>query len=251
MMSELQRFSLSQALILLISFLLLQTFFPVAGQLDLSLIQPWTGLHGEFPWRYNWFLETLNHRYIKNLIICCDVFFLGLWLASFKVESLAPQRWQYAYLFFLIIFSSSMIGILKSQSGHACPWNMTDPTATGFLWNFSLRHGHCFPGGHAATGFSLMAGFFAFRQSQPKRAYFYLLAGLILGFAMGWAQMMRGAHFLSHNLWTAWVIWSCNVCLYPMFNKYLVRQDITHSAQVSLDLPAVQAMTATSNKETA
>jgi membrane-associated PAP2 superfamily phosphatase len=62
-----------------------------------------------------------------------------------------------------------------------------------------------------------MTGYFVFRQSDKKRAYFYLVAGLILGFAMGWAQMMRGAHFLSHNLWTAWVIWLVNVGFY-LFN---------------------------------
>ena len=221
-MSELQRFSLKQGLILLFSFVLLQLLFPVAGQLDLMLIQPWTGTHGQFPWRYDWFLETLNHKYIKNLLILCDISFVSLWLASFKIERLHAQRWQYAYLFWILILSATVVGILKSQSVHACPWNMTQATTTGFFWNFNLSHGHCFPGGHAATGFALMTGFFAFRKTAPKRAYFYLVAGLILGFAMGWAQMMRGAHFLSHNLWTAWVIWCCNVALYPFFYKRLV-----------------------------
>ncbi|MFU9047849.1 phosphatase PAP2 family protein [Acinetobacter tibetensis] len=221
-MSELQRFSLKQGLILLGCFILLQFWFPIGGQLDLMLIQPWTGLHGQFPWRYDWFLEKLNHKYVKNLLILCDVSFLALWLASFKIERLHAQRWQYAYLFWILILSTSVVGILKSQSGHACPWNMTQATTTGFLWNFNLSHGHCFPGGHAATGFALMTGFFAFRKTTPKRAYFYLVAGLILGFAMGWAQMMRGAHFLSHNLWTAWVVWCCNVTLYPFFYRRLV-----------------------------
>lgn len=221
-MSELQRFSLKQGLILLGCFILLQFWFLVDGQLDLMLIQPWTGLHGQFPWRYDWFLEKLNHKYVKNLLILCDVSFLALWLASFKIKRLHVQRWQYAYLFWILILSTSVVGILKSQSGHACPWNMTQATTTGFLWNFNLSHGHCFPGGHAATGFALMTGFFAFRRTAPKRAYFYLVAGLILGFAMGWAQMMRGAHFLSHNLWTAWVIWCCNVALYPFFYKRLI-----------------------------
>jgi membrane-associated PAP2 superfamily phosphatase len=221
-MSELQRFSLKQGLTLLGCFILLQFWFPVGGQLDLMLIQPWTGTHGQFPWRYDWFLEKLNHKYIKNLLILCDVSFLALWLASFKLQRLHAQRWQYAYLFWILILSTSVVGILKSQSGYACPWNMTQATTTGFLWNFNMSHGHCFPGGHAATGFALMTGFFAFRKTAPKRAYFYLVAGLILGFAMGWAQMMRGAHFLSHNLWTAWVVWSCNVALYPFFYKRLV-----------------------------
>jgi membrane-associated PAP2 superfamily phosphatase len=231
-MSELQRFSFQQVLVLLFSFILLQLLFPVAGQLDMMLIQPWTGINGEFPWRHDWFLERLNHKYVKNLLLLCDISFLALWLASFKVQPLKANRWQYAYMFLILILSTSVVGILKSQSGHACPWNMTQATATGFLWNFNLSHGHCFPGGHAATGFALMTGFFGFRKTAPKRAYFYLVAGLILGFAMGWAQMMRGAHFLSHNLWTAWVVWCCNVALYPLFYKRLVSAQSVEIAAV-------------------
>ncbi|MEG2636556.1 MAG: hypothetical protein RSA09_08515, partial [Acinetobacter sp.] len=70
-----------------------------------------------------------------------------------------------------------------------------------------------------ATGCSLFVGYFVYRLNEPKRAWFYLLAALILGFVMGWAQMMRGAHFLSHNLWTAWVIWLVNVLTYALCYK--------------------------------
>jgi len=28
------------------------------------------------------------------------------------------------------------------------------------------------------------------------------------GFALGLAQQMRGAHFMSHTLWTAWLCWA-------------------------------------------
>ncbi len=41
-----------------------------------------------------------------------------------------------------------------------------------------------------------MAGYFVYRISNRKRAYFLLIAAVILGLTMGWAQMMRGAHFL-------------------------------------------------------
>lgn len=98
---------------------------------------------------------------------------------------------------------------------------MTEQTVSGYIWNFSASNGHCFPGGHASTGFSLLSGFFVFRKSHTKLAYFFLFIGLVLGFIMGWGQMMRGAHFLSHNLWTAWVIFAFNLVLYRMFYKKL------------------------------
>ena len=88
------------------------------------------------------------------------------------------------------------------------------PTATGFTWNFNTTDGHCFPGGHASTGFALITGYFVYFETDSKRAHFFLISGLILGFSMGWAQMMRGAHFVSHNLWTAWFVWLINFITY-------------------------------------
>lgn len=209
----------------MISFCLLWIFSPVGGALDLALIHPWISPSGQFLLRDNWYLAELNHRYVKNLIIAVYAIFLLIWLAAFKVKKLKAVAFDYGYFFLLVIISTSIIGLLKSQSAHACPWNITLPSAEGFFWDFSANQGHCFPGGHAATGFALMSGFFVFRLSQPKRAYFFLIAGVILGFLMGWAQMMRGAHFLSHNLWTGWIIWCVNVIAYLIcYCKFAVRK---------------------------
>ena len=112
------------------------------------------------------------------------------------------------------------IGLLKAHAAHACPWDMTHQTATGFVWDFSATAGHCFPGGHASTGFALVTGYFCYRLQDRHRAWFYLFAGLILGFTMGWAQMMRGAHFLSHNLWTGWICLAINLVMYAITEKY-------------------------------
>ena len=87
----------------------------------------------------------------------------------------------------------------------------------GNFMGLKCYHRALFPGGHASSGFALLVGYFIYRTTRPKRAYFFLLAALILGFAMGWAQMMRGAHFLSHTLWTGWIIWGLNVMAYALF----------------------------------
>ena len=31
---------------------------------------------------------------------------------------------------------------------------------------------------------------------------------------LGLAQQMRGAHFMSHTLWTAWLCWTCGMALF-------------------------------------
>jgi membrane-associated PAP2 superfamily phosphatase len=208
---------------LTLGFAILWLLFPVAGTIDLQLIHPFMDQTGHFPLKRDWALAELNHRYVKDIIIAVYVIYLLKWLASYKRATFKPQRWQNGYFIGLVLISTSLIGILKSQSAHACPWDMTLATAHDFFWDLSASAGHCFPGGHAATGFALFVGYFVYRLNEPKRAWFYLLAALILGFVMGWAQMMRGAHFLSHNLWTAWVIWLVNVLAYALCYKQFIQ----------------------------
>ncbi|MCU4580214.1 phosphatase PAP2 family protein [Acinetobacter gyllenbergii] len=213
-------FFLWLSFLLFVSFFILLWVFPVGGTIDLQLIQPWVSLHGSFPYKNDWFLEKLNHTYVKQLLTVVYVAFFFLWCASFKVEKLKPQRWQYGYMFWVSMLCTGIVGLLKAHSYHACPWYMTHETTMGFVWDFSATAGHCFPGGHASTGFALITGYFVYRLHQTQRAWFYLITGIIIGFAMGWAQMMRGAHFLSHNLWTAWVCVAINLVCYALTYKY-------------------------------
>jgi len=214
------RFFLESSLLLLISFLVIFFLFPVGGQIDLDLIQPWVSSDGSFPLKGDWALAKLNHTYVKQVLTAVYLSFFVLWCASFKIKKLKAKRWQYGYFFAVSMLCTCVIGLIKAHAAHACPWAMTTATSTGFIWNFSATAGHCFPGGHASTGFALITGFFIFRLDQKKLAWFYLFSALILGFAMGWAQMMRGAHFLSHNLWTAWICMAINLLCYALSYRY-------------------------------
>jgi hypothetical protein len=42
-------------------------------------------------------------------------------------------------------------------------------------------------------------------SDAPRIARAWLLSALIAGFVLGGAQQLRGAHFMSHTLWTAWI----------------------------------------------
>lgn len=220
--SESNKFFLGNSLLLGVLFLVLWFVFPVGGAIDMHFIQPWMDSTGHFPLKNNWYLVEINHKLVKHIIIGFYVCVLIAWIASFKSAKLKAYRWQLGYLFWVSILSTAVVGLLKAHSAHACPWSMTEQTALGYVWDFSATKGHCFPGGHASTGFSLISGFFVFRKSHPKIAYLFLCLGLVLGFIMGWGQMMRGAHFLSHNLWTGWVIFAFNLVLYRVFYKKLM-----------------------------
>ena len=218
-MAEQKKYLIQQSMLLLMSFIFLLWVFPIGGAIDLKLISLWVDETGQFPYKSNWYLAKLNHDYVKYLIIGVYSLYFSAWILSFKIQKLQFRRVEFGYFFFVSMLCTITIGLMKSNSAHACPWDMTVPTHSGFIWDFSSTNGHCFPGGHASSGFALMTGYFVYLKSNIKRAYFFLFSGLILGFSMGWAQMMRGAHFLSHNLWTGWIIWFINILVSLIYNK--------------------------------
>lgn len=222
------------ALPLLLAVLLI-FLYPITG-LDAWLIQPFYDAHAlNFPLKQNSFLENFMHQGLKSLMISVSLVALGLWLYGFKrsnsVESTPHHlHWSHVYhrqflwLFVGMVISTSAISILKHLSNHACPWDLlayggTQPLIPLF-GNLPIGAiaGHCFPGGHASGGFALMAFYFAFKDSAPKIAKLGLMLGLLFGFAMGWGQMMRGAHFMSHNLWTAWIVWMLLLAQYLVWS---------------------------------
>jgi len=196
MQPQTTRFLLTQSLFLILSAILLLNFFTVAGAVDLKLITAYIDVNAAFPLRQHWALAELNHRYVKYVLIAVYLSYGIAWLMSFYSEKFKPRRWEFGYFFIMVMLATSTIAILKSQSAHACPWDMAVATTQGILWELSATAGHCFPGGHASSGFALLVGYFIYRTTRPKRAYFFLIAACILGMGMGWAQMMRGAHFL-------------------------------------------------------
>lgn len=211
-----RKFLVIQLIFLISALFSMLHFFPIHGRIDLALIQPWINTQGQFYLKDHWALNQLAHGYVKYVLILIYGFFFLIFIASYKFKTLATSRYPFLYFLTMVILSTCLIGVIKSQSNDACPWDMINSTATSYTWNAHQMHGHCFPGGHASTGFALIVGYFIYRVSDPKRALFYLISSLILGFAMGWTQMMRGAHFFSHNLWTLWIIWLLNVWVYAL-----------------------------------
>ncbi|QJW84804.1 hypothetical protein HK414_17725 [Ramlibacter terrae] len=67
--------------------------------------------------------------------------------------------------------------------------------------------GRCFPAGHASSGFALFGGYFAWRGVDARTAHRWLAGAGAGGLVLGLAQQWRGAHFMSHTLWTAVVCW--------------------------------------------
>jgi membrane-associated PAP2 superfamily phosphatase len=111
--------------------------------------------------------------------------------------------------------------LLKAFSARQCPWNLQE--YGGFAPHFALfdavphgaAPGHCFPSGHASTGFCLLAFYFAGLALDNRRlARVGLWGSLAAGMILGMGRVAQGAHFFSHNLWSALVCWLVILALY-------------------------------------
>ncbi len=174
-----------------------------------------------FPLRHAFFLDTVMHHGAKVPVALVTCLVIAGFLLSYVVTALEPLRRILLYLGLALAIAPATVSVLKTTSARHCPWDLEE---FGGLVPYarlldpappSIRPGRCFPAGHASTGFTLMAFYFAGRALQRRflsRAG--LAAGLLLGVALGTGRMIQGAHFLSHTLWSGLVCWIVALCLY-------------------------------------
>lgn len=177
--------------------------------------QPGVGFIGD---KSAW-LEDILHDRAKQAVILFGVLVILGFIASFIVPALKAQRRVLGYLVLSLSLATSVVGPLKALTAVQCPWSLSD---FGGQETFSslLDHrpatdkpGRCWPGGHASSGFALLALFFALRDRRPRLARGALVFALALGTVFSVGRMMQGAHFLSHNVWTLLIDWMiCLLC---------------------------------------
>jgi len=149
---------------------------------------------------------------------------VGVWWPRGALTRLElGRRLQLALTPLLVAMVPAM---LKRFSSTSCPWDLHEFGGTAHLvshWALGGGgdggSGHCFPAGHAASGFAFVGGYFAFRHDEPTIARRWLVGALFAGFALGIAQQVRGAHFMSHTLWTAWLCVALSWVLDGIFGR--------------------------------
>jgi membrane-associated PAP2 superfamily phosphatase len=205
-----------------------------AAGLDLALARLAGGDHG-FPWRDQWLTAEVLHRWVRPVAwLLAGWLILGLWWPTGVLRRL-PRRARLQWLARLAL-ALVAVNLLKQASHTSCPWDLS---AFGGQADY-LSHwawgrtdggpGRCFPAGHAATGFAFVGGAFVLRPVSERHARWCLVAALAAGLLLGAAQQLRGAHFMSHTLWTGWLCWASAWVVQALF---AVRSPTGRSAELA------------------
>lgn len=188
--------------------------------LDASGADAWfTRLYGSaqgFAWRNHWLTSNVMHqggRWASWVLF--GIVIVAVWRPWPAVAQLpaSTRAWWLA----CTVLCLMLISTVKYLSLTSCPWDLREfggvaQWVSHWAWGVpDGGPGRCFPSGHASGAFAFAAGYFALRETAPRYARAWLIIILVLGAAFGWAQLMRGAHHLSHTLWTAAICWTVTV----------------------------------------
>ncbi|HEY8331409.1 MAG TPA: phosphatase PAP2 family protein [Pseudomonas sp.] len=205
---------------------LLLVFEPTRLDFALSdlFYQPGVGFSGG----HSAFLEDFLHDRAKQGVIVIGVLAIAGLLSSWLYRPWAALRRPFGYLVLAMALSTAIVNPVKTLTGVHCPWSLTqyggEETYSPLLGErapVADKAGRCWPGGHASSGFTLFALYFVLRDRKPRLARAALLFALGLGTVFSMGRVMQGAHFLSHNVWTALFDWM--ICL-GFYRLILYRQ---------------------------
>ncbi len=184
---------------------------------DLSGLDLWlaslSATPAGFALRNHWALTTLLHdgaRLLAAALLAAMAVGVARPFGPLRTLNLRRRLWLLA----AVVGGMVLVATIKRFTATDCPWELsafggTLPFVSHWDWGVlaGAAPGHCFPAGHASAGFAWMAGWFAWPPGA-RAGRRWLLASVAAGLVLGVAQQLRGAHFMSHTLWTAWICWT-------------------------------------------
>lgn len=175
-------------------------------------------------WALRWahVTEDLVHEMGRRLSRDAWIAMALLTLGSLFVPRMRQWRRPLLYLLLATLLSAGLVSLLKRYSNVDCPWDLLryggDKAYYGLFVHRPaiLGHAACFPAGHASAGYGWIALYFFLLATRPGLRWWGLGFALGLGLVFGIAQQLRGAHFLSHDVWTLTICWLAALVLYRL-----------------------------------
>lgn len=177
---------------------------------------------GTFPLANDWWLKTVLHDAARDAAASGALALLMLTAAAW----LLPRGWRAGTLRDELAFASAAalgaavaVVALKHSSMHDCPWDIIEFGGRAPYRRLLAAHGEssplggCFPAAHPLVGYAWLSLGFALYPGARRLAIWCFSAALCAGTVFGAVQVIRGAHFTSHVLSTAWAVWAIDVAL--------------------------------------
>ncbi|MBL4589450.1 MAG: phosphatase PAP2 family protein, partial [Alphaproteobacteria bacterium] len=173
--------------------------------------------------RDSFFFSTILHEGGQGVFQVIVVILILVWAASFYVNIIKPYRKLLLYFAVVVPISIALTTNIGKLLTHVdCPWDLIryggdKPYLSIFASHpGTYTYGKRFPAGHSSIGYSLFSLYFVLLEIAPKKRFYGLATGLLIGLLFGMAQQLRGAHFISHDLWTV------GICLLISLLGYLI-----------------------------
>ena len=198
-------------------------------------------LGGQWSLRNNAVLEVGFHQFGKYVSIIGWFACIFLFVHNRDEGFATPRQKALLLLIISIITTTTIASTLKGVTHMDCPWDLTlfgggkvyVPLLERDLLNSSP--GRCFPAGQASAGYAWIALYFAALLYKPELRREGLAIGLAFGMLLGAAQQIRGAHFLSHDLTTAWIAWTVAAITFVTLTKI---EKYNYANDESLSIPS-------------
>lgn len=197
------------------------------GRVDLAVTR-WffDDARNAFPLTNQWLLKVVLHDAARVVGAVAALTLLGLALTSWSAAGplrLREQRHTLLLASSACLAGAAAVGALKHFSTHACPWDLAlfggaavyQPLFSAAVGSQAV-HG-CSPAAHPLVGYAWLGVGFALAPRGRRAAWRAWTFAFALGTAFGIVQIVRGAHFLSHVLWSAWTVWAVNVALLTLW----------------------------------
>lgn len=184
-----------------------------------NLIYQWEG--NQWHLKNEWVTSILIHKGGKYFSIAMLLFVFVLLISSYFHVVMAPWKKRLRYLLIATLSGTLCVSLGKTVSSVSCPWDFFQYGGSleyiPLMEQLWVRNGsQCFPAGHASAGFAWVALYFVGLHTKSTWRWWALGFAIFLGCLFGISQQLRGAHFLSHDIWSFGICWIVSLVYYEM-----------------------------------
>lgn len=175
-------------------------------------------------WALQWEYVTQDLLHAAGRQASKDLWFALLLVLGLSLLAPRKRPWRRPLLYLLAatLLSTALVGVLKRWTNVDCPWDLLRYGGNNAYYSLFMHRpsllgaANCFPAGHASAGYAWVALYFVWLEKPPRWRWWGLGFALGLGLMFGVAQQLRGAHFLSHDVWALMICWLVSLSLHRL-----------------------------------